>query len=40
MITTTQYTYVDGPPPLNISYVNPKQTKQDLLESTVDKSTI
>ncbi len=31
---TTQYTYIEAPPPLCISYASPEQTEQDLHQET------
>ncbi len=31
---TTQYTYIEGPPPLYISYVSPEQIKHDQHKET------
>ncbi len=32
----TQYTYVEGPPPLYILYASPEQTKQDQYQDTLE----
>ncbi len=31
-----QYTYIEGSPPLYISYVSPQQTKQDRHQETLE----
>ncbi len=35
-ITTTQYTYIEGPLPLYISYASPEQARQDQYQETLE----